>query len=251
MRFEMMMTREAGRITSFVKQHIQLAGASSAAAVLELFNNLHLGFPGYAILTCPVMHPGMQYMSENAPDILGQSLEELKRCHSFEKFYSHTHTDDMEDLRKCFSFMHDFLMNILPEDHYQYRAVFYYRSEKNNGQVIHVRDEKTVLRLKDSTNLYYGVFCDITEERIFAGVKVEIFKQDRILQKIKEYKPSSDGKTPSKRESEILTLVRQGFSNKEIASHLKISSHTARNIKSRLFEKYNVNSTIALLNKTA
>lgn len=251
MQHEILMAREAGKVTTFMKQYVNLADSSNTATIMELFTNLHLCFPDYAIMTCPVMHPAMRYLSDNAADILGHSLDELKRCHNFEKFYSHTHPDDMEDLLNCFAFLHKFLMNILPLDHYQYRAVFYYRTEKNNGQYVHMRDEKVVLKLKDSRNLYYGLFRDITEERTFTGVKVEIFRQERILQKIKEYKPSAEGKTPSKRESEVLTLVRQGYSNKEIASHLKISSHTARNIKSKLFEKYNVNSTIALLNKTA
>lgn len=248
---EILMAREARKLNAFVKQYVKLTDLSNTATVLEIFSNLHLCFPDYAIMTCPVMQPGMQYRSDNAADILGHSAEKLKQCHTFEKFYFHTHADDLEDLQKCFSFLHDFMMNIPPEDHHQYRGVFYYRSEKSNGQVIHMRDEKVVLKLNGSGNLYYGLFRDITEERGFAGVKVEIFRQERILQKIKEYKPSAEGKTPSKRESEVLTLVRQGFSNKEIASHLNISSHTARNIKSKLFEKYNVNSAIALLNKTA
>jgi DNA-binding CsgD family transcriptional regulator len=34
-----------------------------------------------------------------------------------------------------------------------------------------------------------------------------------------------------------------------IIDHLKISHHTVRNIRQRMFEKYNVNNSIELLNK--
>lgn len=45
-------------------------------------------------------------------------------------------------------------------------------------------------------------------------------------------------------------MIRKGLRTKEIADQLKISHHTVRNLRQRIFEKYNVNSSIELLNKT-
>jgi DNA-binding CsgD family transcriptional regulator len=53
----------------------------------------------------------------------------------------------------------------------------------------------------------------------------------------------------SKRETELVALIRKGLRTKEIADQLKISHHTVRNIRQRMFEKYNVNNSIELLNK--
>jgi DNA-binding CsgD family transcriptional regulator len=70
------------------------------------------------------------------------------------------------------------------------------------------------------------------------------------MTKITEFKPSA-GSNLTSRESELVTLIKQGLSTKEIAWYLNISHHTVRNIKSRLFEKFNVNNSIELLNMTA
>ncbi len=69
--------------------------------------------------------------------------------------------------------------------------------------------------------------------------------------KIDEYKPSLGHRALTKREGEIIALVKQGLSTKEIAWYLNISHNTVRNTKSRLFEKFQVNNTVELLNMTA
>jgi len=95
------------------------------------------------------------------------------------------------------------------------------------------------------------LFRDVTAERPFTGVKVELFKQeDQGLTKIREYKPAARRNALSKREQELVNLMRQGLSTKEIAWYLNISQNTVRNIKSKMFEKYNVNNSIELLNMT-
>jgi len=107
------------------------------------------------------------------------------------------------------------------------------------------------LNLAGSGNLYYTLFRDISSERPFNGVKAELLKQDQTLQKIKEFKPSTERNPLTQREGELVTLIKQGLSAKEIAWYLNISPNTVRNIKSKLFEKYKVNNTVELLNMTA
>jgi DNA-binding NarL/FixJ family response regulator len=46
----------------------------------------------------------------------------------------------------------------------------------------------------------------------------------------------------SKREQEVLMLLAEGFSNKEIASSLRVSEHTVKNHLFRMFEKLGVSS---------
>jgi DNA-binding NarL/FixJ family response regulator len=96
--------------------------------------------------------------------------------------------------------------------------------------------------------LYYVLFRDITEEKTFTGVKAELFRQKQSLVKIDEYKPGAARNPLSKREKELISFIKQGLSTKEIAWHLNISPNTVRNIKSKLFEKYNVGNSIELLN---
>ena len=83
----------------------------------------------------------------------------------------------------------------------------------------------------------------------FNGVKIEVFKHESALKKIFEHRPMQ-AKKLSSRESELVTLIKQGFTTKEIAGQLSISHNTVRNIKSKLFEKYSVNNAIELINIT-
>lgn len=243
--------RTTQRVTSYIQQYVTLAGAEKKEEVLQLFDNMQQLFPHWGIMTCQLMHPGIFYMSGNSPYILGHSYDYLAGNNCIEKYFTHVHEADQSDLHNCFDVMHDYLEGVLPEHHHLYRSVFHYRFKKADGQYIYLQDEKAVLNLNGGGNLYYFLFRDITAEKAFSGVKIELYKQDRVMHKIKEYKPVSDRNTLSKREGELVTLIKQGLSTKEIAWYLKISHHTVRNIKSKLFEKYKVSNTVELLNMTA
>lgn len=246
---EAVLTRTTDKLASYLEKYVTLAGTEKREEVMELFDSIHLLFPHWAIMTCPMMHPELQYASPNCSFVFGHSKEYLINIRSIGNFFSLVHDDDQQDLYDCLSFLHDFLEKIPPEEHHAHRAVFYYRLRKSNGQYIHLHDEKASLLLPGSGNFYYGLFRDISETT-FTGVKIEIFRQEQSLRKIDEYKPSTRRTLLSKREQELVNLIRQGMSTKEIAWNLHISHHTVRNIKSKLFEKYNVSNSIELLNMT-
>lgn len=243
--------RTTERVTSYIQQYVTLAGAEKREQVLSLFDNMQQFLPHWGIMTCRHMHPEILYMSDNCAHILGHSHEYLYNNNHIESYFSHVLEDDQQDLHNCFTFQHECLEEILPEHHHQYRSVFHYRFKKANGQSIYIQDEKAVLNLDGEGNLYYFLFRDVTAEKAFNGVKIELYRQGHVLHKIKEYKPSAAQNNLSRREGELVTLIKQGLSTKEIAWYLKISHHTVRNIKSKLFEKYKVNNTIELLNITA
>ncbi len=247
---EALLVRMTHKVTAYIEQYVTLVGAEKKEEVLELFDKMLQFFPNWVIMTCPVMHPDINYVSKNYPYVFGQDTGYLLN-NSIEKYFSYVHDADQDDLYSCFNFVHDFLESIQPDLHSDYRIVFHYRLKKQNGQYIYIHDEKAVLNLRESGNLYYALFRDITGEKIFSGVKVELFRQEQSLIKIGEYKPSAERNMLTKREGDLVRLIKQGLSTKEIAWYLKISHNTVRNIKSKLFEKYNVNNTIELLNMTA
>ncbi|MEO5563362.1 MAG: LuxR C-terminal-related transcriptional regulator [Chitinophagaceae bacterium] len=242
--------RAAHKVANYIEKYVKLVGAERREEVLELFENMHRVFPQWVIMTCPMMHPDIHYISKNGQYVFGYSNEDLLKNSVLESFFPHVHESDQQDLHDCFAYVHDFLESVPSEEHCNYRVVFNYRFRKENGQYMHLHDEKATLSLRGSGNLYYVLIRDITSEKAFAGVKIELFKQEQTLIKIKEFKPSADRNPLSKREEELVTLIKQGLSTKEIAWYLKISHKTVRNIKSKLFEKYNVNNSIELLNMT-
>jgi DNA-binding CsgD family transcriptional regulator len=244
------LVRMADKLTAYIEKYVTLAGSENREEVLDLFDKMQLLFPHWVIMTCPVMHPDFNYVSKNYRQIFGgQAIPEINR--SMFQYFSMVHEADQEYLKHCFDFVHEQFEDIDPALHFQHRQVFHYRFKKQNGQHMYLHDEKAVLNLRGSGNLYYVLIKDITAEKAFGGVKVELFKHDHMLIKIGEYKPAAENNALSKREGELVTLIKQGLSTKEIAWYLKISHNTVRNIKSKLFEKFNVNNTIELLNMTA
>jgi DNA-binding CsgD family transcriptional regulator len=242
--------RSAEKISAYINKYVTRPGIEKREEVFALFDNMHQFFPQWVISTCPVMHPDIQYMTKNGPLVFGFSNEYLLGNSGLHNHFNHVHDADQQDLYHCMMLMQEHLESIPPEEHHRHRAVFSYRFRKGDGQYMILHDERATLKLGNAGNLYYGLFRDVTAEKKFSGVKVELFMQDPGVVKIMECKPVVERSPLSKREGQLVSLIRRGLSTKEIAGHLNISHNTVRNIKSRLFEKYNVTNSIELLNMT-
>jgi len=244
---EEILAREENKVVKYIENCVSRAGAENKDEVLRLFDSIYKLFPHWVIAICPMAHPDIYYISENAAHVFGYSSDYLLKHARMEKFFAHVHESDHEDLYDCFSYTRGRLQSIPSSEHHKYRVVLHYRFRKPNGKYIYLHDEKAILDLRGD-NLYYVLFRDITEEKTFNGVKAEMFRQGQSLVKIDEFKPGVTRNPLSKREKELLSFIKQGLSTKEIAWHLNISPNTVRNIKSKLFEKYNVGNSIELLN---
>lgn len=243
--------RSSEMIVQYLEATTTLATSEKAGEVARLFENIHLLFPQWAILTCPVMHPHIRYASENCFEVFGHSMDYMTQHNQVEKFFSYVHDDDQEDVYKCYAYFYNYLGGIPSEEHQDVRAAIYYRFRSAKGQYIHLNDEKAALSLHGGGNFYYALFQNISDCRPFTGVRVEIFRRSLQMKRIVECKPSAKHIIRSKREGELVSLIRQGLSTKEIAHYLKISPNTVRNLKSKLFEKYGASNSIELLNMTA
>ena len=239
--------RDALRVSNYINKYVRLAAPEKREELFMLFENMRQMFPQWGIMSCPMMHRDLHFATKNCQGFFGYSQDYLMEIRKPEKYFNHIHERDRNDLFQCFSFLNNFLEGISPDQHHLHRAIFNYRFKQGNGRYIHLHDEKGTLQLKDGENFYYGLFLDISDI-IFAGVKIKIYRQGETLELLHEYGPSTSNNTLSKRERELVLLIKQGLRTKEIAGQLKISHHTVRNIKSKIFEKYNVTSSIELLN---
>jgi DNA-binding CsgD family transcriptional regulator len=157
----------------------------------------------------------------------------------------------MQDIQDCMNFLETFMKKQPPEIFHQLRLVFHYRFHNADGRYIYLLDEKATLVTERGKNIHYSLIRSVEDIVLFAGTKMEVYQHGTEIQKLIEYNPSASKNKLSVRETDIVRLIKKGLTTKEIASHLSISHNTVRNIKSRMFEKYNVNNTIELLNLTS
>ena len=216
--------------------------------VFPLLESVSALFPNWATIVCPMHHPEFRFVSSNCNTVFGYDAAYMKEHISLEKFYTMIHPDDGEELHTCYTYLHELLQDQLPEDQHKIRIVLQYRFFHKSGRYITIQDEKGTLSLPNNKNIYYTVFRDISNDAYFTGVQASVYKQEDGLTKIADYKPSGDKNKLSKREQDIVSLIRHGLTNKEIAYRLNISHNTSRNIRSKLFEKFRVNNVVELLN---
>jgi DNA-binding CsgD family transcriptional regulator len=242
------LSRAGEKIISIVKETLGDQELISMEDIFPFMDTMQKIFPQWVFMICPFHHPESRYISSNCEQVVGYSSNDI-----YDLFpaglVAYAHEDDQRDIKECFSFLHNYLKENSREKYFDLRLSFQFRLKHKNGNYLLVQDEKSSLKLKNSTCVYYSILKDITEETPFTGVRLDIYKQDSSQEKLAEFRPSTHHVRLSKRETQLVSLIRKGLRTKEIADHLKISHHTVRNIRQRMFEKYNVNSSIELLNK--
>ncbi|MBL7696811.1 MAG: PAS domain-containing protein [Chitinophagaceae bacterium] len=231
---------------------VQEAATAHHDDVLVALYNMHKLFPAYAVITCPVRHDHFFYVSDNCSEVFGYTAGYMsKHFKALSDYFSQVHSADIANVRECMNYLETFMKQQSPETYPQLRIVFHYRFRNADGRYVYLQDEKATLVTEQQKNIHYSLIRNVDEKMLFTGVKMEVFKHDTEIQKLLEYKPSASRNKLSARETDIVRLIKKGLTTKEIAGQLNISHNTVRNIKSKMFEKYNVTNTIELLNLTS
>jgi len=249
MSHQLLLARSARRILTFIDEQISEAAPHHSDEIITMMYSLHRIFPQWLIMTCPTQHKNFLYISSNCEEITGHDPAWLQQRQP-ENMIALIHEADMPHLQTCYAYCESVVRKEQPGDHLNIRSIFNYRLQHARGHYIHVHDEKASFQLSNGTTVYFSMLRDISQEKAFTGVKVEVFKQHRSLVKIGECQPASTSRPLSPREQDLILLIRQGLTTKDIAGQLKISHHTVRNIRSKMFEKYQVSNVVELLNQT-
>jgi DNA-binding CsgD family transcriptional regulator len=187
---------------------------------------------------------GIIYASYNFEDLFGYDLKKLgEDAHRY--LHSQIHPDDFIENRKNAISVMKFYYHLTPETRADYKFVYEYRVKGKSDQYVRVIVQYQSLELdkKGNTWLAIGVMDVSPDQSDFQGVKAQIinFKTGEIG------KLEEDDKTIqklSKREIEILSLVKDGYLSKEISAKLFISMHTVNTHRQRILEKFNANNSM-------
>ena len=178
-------------------------------------------------------------------------------------WFSITHPDDVDQMLSTI-FQHCFLLSV----HKRLNKPFSleYRIRDTNGEWIWIHETKCVIEVTEEgkNDLILGRLVDITDiKKQDVSVLKKLMKEDgetnpllRAAMPIistHQQKPLNltSNNMPTKREKEILQLIGEGYSTKEMAHKLHISVNTVETHRRHLLEKIQVKNSMELIKQTS
>ena len=186
------------------------------------------------------------FYSSNFGNMLGYSLKELDEGGEY-FLDTKVHPDDFTALwQNAITFLKVYF-NLPDAEKRDYKLVSEYRILNSADNYVRVIEQQMVLELDINGNLWLGLsILDISpnQKNMNEGIKSEVlnFKTGRIFPLVKTEEDTANALT--KREIEILKLVKNGFLSKEISGKLNISVNTVNTHRQRVLEKLDVDNSM-------
>jgi len=184
------------------------------------------------------------FASYNFGDIFGYDMNLIHNMGT-EYFDSRVHPDDLLELTRNGISLIKFFYKISKEDRFNYKFVSEYRIMGNAKRYVRIIEQHQVLELDKRGNLWLGLgVLDVSpNQNIEQQIKMQVIncKSGQILPLYTE----NNNPELTKREVEILSLVKKGLLSKEISDKLFISIHTVNTHRQRILEKLNVDNSLA------
>lgn len=181
----------------------------------------------------------IEFVSESIRHILGYDPAE----YTTEFLMSVIHPEDvpycMESERKVIEFMDKLHF----EDHYRFYSKYSYRVRRLNGDYVFINQSYQAIETNEKGHMSRSlVFHDLAEVG-FTRKNNDLRIIDRMKNRPVHIENHYD---LSKREIEILDLILQGKSSKDIATLIFISEHTVNTHRRRILAKTNANNFLEL-----
>jgi DNA-binding CsgD family transcriptional regulator len=185
------------------------------------------------------------FYSSNYGQLLGYSISEIE-ANGQEFIDQKIHPADKTQLIQVGISALKLFCNFSQDEKMNYKLINEFRVANNQNEYIRVIEQHQILELDKRGNVWLSIsFIDLSpDQEEYEGVKTQLlnFKTGKII-------PLNQNQIPiqielTKRELEILKLVKDGFLSKEISDKLAISVHTVNTHRQRLLEKLGANNSI-------
>lgn len=212
----------------------------------HIIKQLELLFPGRVILWCSETHEHWMY-SENSAAFYGFKPEELA-SKTYNDYRKKIHPDDLVGYDLCCRKIVELLKHELdPSQWGQYRFVIHYRVWRKK-EYFQLREERIYHSPGQKPGGHHALMSDVTDDYPYTCVQLDWYKIGPLgYTKINSYTPQNQGSSLTGRENEILRLIGEGFTSKQIADRLFISVNTVRNHRASLLRKTNTHNTVQIL----
>lgn len=191
------------------------------------------------------------YTSYNFSELFGYDLAAIQALGN-EYFDSRVHPDDyLQMLRNGIRIL-QFYYSLSKEERADYKFVNEYRVRGNDARYIRVIEQHQALELDKQGNLWLalGVIDISPDQSEFRGIKSQIINY-RTGQVVSNPLTQPQETPLSKREVEVLQLVKEGLLSKEISEKLFISVHTVNTHRQRILEKLGANNSLEAITYAA
>ena len=186
------------------------------------------------------------FTSYNFPELFDYDMEQIKAEDGI-YFNSRLHPDDWYEwtlnMMKFLQFVFD------TDDKMRYKLIFEYRIEMG-GKYIRMIEQIQALECDNRGNVWLALcLLDISPNQTpFTRVESRIFDKEArrtiAMPDYPEFKTfEKNTACLTKREKEILILVREGFLSKEISDRLDLSVNTVNTYRQHIIEKFDVNNS--------
>lgn len=184
------------------------------------------------------------FFSKNYAHLLGYGRDDFESL-NYAFFEAKIHPDDKYDLAMFGLSSLKLFKELSNDEKLNHKVVYEFRMLNASQKYVRVIDQYQILELDAIGQIWLMMSTlDLSPNQdVESPVKCQIhnFRTGKIIPSGIDHKPSLE---LTKRELEILTLVKQGLLSKEISDKLFISVHTVNTHRQRLLEKLGANNTI-------
>lgn len=193
-----------------------------------------------------------EYISKNYNSCLGLKPEELLEK-GMRYFWSRIHPEDLENWLKALNQLMEFTLgNIKIKDRQNANYTWNYRFKNADGIYVNIVQNTTPLAFDSQEKPIIGLAHYTVLD---PGIKLEISASAKLLNDKHEYETIYFNTYSQKllnggisnRERDVIRLLIQNYSSKEISAKLNISPHTVDTHRRNILKKLNISSTGELI----
>lgn len=185
----------------------------------------------------------MVFYSSNFGKLLGYSQTDYEKTGQ-EFFYNKIHPEDKVKLGINGISVFKIFNNFSKDDKLSHKSITEYRMLNAQNKYVRLVEQYQILELDKTGQMWLLInFVDLSpNQEEYDGIKSQLlnFKTGKIIAMEATPKPQIE---LTKRETEILKLVKDGLLSKEISDKLAISVHTVNTHRQRFLEKLGANNS--------
>lgn len=191
------------------------------------------------------------FVSSNVKEVLGYHHAFMNNG-SMSTFLRLIPAPDLELLKKVYQYIWEYYQRIPQQDKALYRFDFNYRVQRSDYRLISVLQQTMFLQSSPAgfPLIELSILTDFTTYKSNPLIQLQIFKlQDGTYHKVESLQYDECLEKLTEREKEVLSLIAQGLTDKEIADKMNISLHTVKTHRKNILTKTDSRNTAEAVNK--